>query len=141
MFVSSFEIFQTFDADNQKELLSTIDELIYADGSVHPAEAKFRAELDQLLQSTEPLSPADIEILRDQSQIAITNPAKVQTRLENHPFFATFEQHYSADPDRIKQQIDAALSLIAAARGSDGRISEEDLAELSELLKSLGRRN
>jgi hypothetical protein len=107
-----FEIFQTFDADNQRELLNTIDELIYADGSVHPAEAKFRAELDKLLHSTEHLSPADIEILRDQSQIAITNPARVQTRLENHPFFATFEQHYSADPDRIKQQIDADLDLM-----------------------------
>src|SRR6185503_14600719 len=75
----SFEIFQTFDADNQKELLSTIDELIYADGSVHPAEAKFRAELDNLLQTTETLAAGDIEILRDQSQIAITNPANVQT--------------------------------------------------------------
>ncbi|HEY4059234.1 MAG TPA: metallophosphoesterase family protein [Kofleriaceae bacterium] len=108
----SFEIFQTFDRDNQVELLSTIDELIYADGSVHPAEAKFRAELDALLQSTETLSPADIEILREQSKIAFNNPGTVATRLDNHPFFNTFEQHYSADPERIKAQVDADLDLM-----------------------------
>src|ERR1700704_4145712 len=39
--LKSYEIFQTFDPGNQYELLATVDELIYADGSVHPAEAKF----------------------------------------------------------------------------------------------------
>src|SRR5687768_10760737 len=47
----SYEIFQTFDRDNQHELLRTVDELIYADGSAHPAEKKFRAELEALLDS------------------------------------------------------------------------------------------
>ncbi|HEY4177461.1 MAG TPA: metallophosphoesterase family protein [Kofleriaceae bacterium] len=108
----SFEIFQTFDRDNQVELLSTIDELIYADGSVHPSEAKFRAELDTLLNSTETLAPGDIEILRDASKIAFNNPGTNATRLDNHPFFNTFEQHYSADPERIKAQVDADLDLM-----------------------------
>src|ERR1700755_2945562 len=42
----SYEIFQTFDNANQHELLATVDELIYADGSVHPSEQKFRNELE-----------------------------------------------------------------------------------------------
>src|SRR6201996_3767727 len=46
----SYEIFQSFDRDNQNELLATIDELIYADGSVHPSEAKFRQEIEALLE-------------------------------------------------------------------------------------------
>src|ERR1051325_6566704 len=45
-----FEIFQGFDAANQQQLMDTIDELIHADGQVHPAEAKFRAELAALLE-------------------------------------------------------------------------------------------
>src|SRR5689334_1846848 len=57
----SYEIFQSFDRDNQNELLSTIDELIYADGSVHPAEKKFRAEIEALLD--QPLAMSDIEIV------------------------------------------------------------------------------
>src|SRR4051794_5371526 len=98
----SYEIFQTFERDNQNELLATVDELIYADGSVHPAEKKFRDELEALLDSTSALSPADIEILREQSKVAIAQPVQgARPKVEDHPFFAKFEQHYSADPDRI----------------------------------------
>ena len=108
----SFEIFQTFEPENQHALLATIDELIYADGSVHPAEKKFRDELEALLDSTSTLTPSDIEILRDQSKVEIGDPAAIRPRLEDHPFFAGFEQHYSADPGRIKHQVDADLELM-----------------------------
>ena len=108
----SYEIFQTFERDNQLALLSTIDELIYADGSVHPAEAKFRNELEALLDSSSQLSPSDIEILRDQSHVSIADATDKKTRHENHPFFAAFEQHYSADPERIGKQIEADLELM-----------------------------
>src|SRR5262245_17825876 len=57
-----YEIFNGFDPDNQRELLATIDDLIYADGSVHPAEAKFRYELEALLDVEIPLDPSDLEI-------------------------------------------------------------------------------
>lgn len=108
----SFEIFQTFERDNQHELLATIDELIYADGSVHPAEQKFREELERLLEAPTQLSPADIEILRDQNKVEIGGATSVRPRLEDHPFFAGFEQHYSADPDRIKHQVASDLDLM-----------------------------
>jgi len=108
----SYEIFQSFDRDNQKELLATIDELIYADGSVHPAEDKFRKELEALLDTSSQLATEDIEILRDLSQISIAGPAAIPTRLDNHPFFADFEQHYSADPERIRHQIASDLELM-----------------------------
>jgi calcineurin-like phosphoesterase family protein len=108
----SYEIFQSFDRDNQHELLRTIDELIYADGSVHPAEKKFRDELESLLDTSAPLTAADIEILRDQSKVAIGGPAALRPRLEDHPFFSGFEQHYSADPDRIRLQAAADLDLM-----------------------------
>src|SRR5574339_1010859 len=45
----SYEIFQSFDPANQPELLTCVDDLIYADGSVHPAEKKFREEIEALL--------------------------------------------------------------------------------------------
>jgi hypothetical protein len=113
----SYEIFQSFDRENQHELLATIDELIYADGSAHPAEHKFRKELEALLDQGEAaLSPEDIEILKDQSRVAITHPTQVAPRLEDHPFFAGFEQHYSADPQRIRQQAAADLDLMRRFR-------------------------
>ena len=109
--LKSYEIFRSFDPDNQRELLATIDELIYADGTLHPAEAKFRAELDALLTSETVLLPEDIEIL-PQPRVAIEGPAALRPRLEDHPFFASGEQHYSADPRRIRQQAAADLELM-----------------------------
>lgn len=127
----SYEIFQTFDRDNQQELLATVDELIYADGSVHPAEKKFRDELDALLDSTSALSPADIEILREQSRVAISEPTPgAKPRLDDHPFFAGFEQHYSADPNRIKHQVDADLDLM---HRFVAKLSEQRLAGTNKL--------
>ncbi|HUJ63157.1 MAG TPA: metallophosphoesterase family protein [Kofleriaceae bacterium] len=108
----SYEIFQSFDRDNQHELLATIDELIYADGSVHPAEAKFRQEIEALLdKNVVPLAEGDIEVIPS-SKVAIEGPAALRSRLDDHPFFSKFEQHYSADPARIRQQIAADLDLL-----------------------------
>jgi hypothetical protein len=108
----SYEIFQSFDRDNQHELLNTIDELIYADGSVHPSEAKFRAEIEALLdKQVEPLAEGDIELIPT-GKVEIEDPAAVRSRLDDHPFFSKTEQHYSADPARIQQQISADLELL-----------------------------
>ena len=107
----SYEIFQTFERDNQHELLATIDELIYADGTVHPAEKKFRDELEALLDVAAPLGAEDIEIVEGH-RVAISTPAAITTTLDDHPFFKSFEQHYSADPERIRAQFAADLQLM-----------------------------
>ena len=108
----SYEIFQTFERDNQVELLSTIDELIYADGSVHPSEQKFRNEIEALLDNpAQTLGDADIEVIPT-GNVTIGEATDVASRLDDHPFFQKFEQHYSADPERIQQQIQADLDLM-----------------------------
>lgn len=128
--LKSYEIFRSFDRDNQRELLSTIDELIYADGSLHPAEAKFRGELDALLDAETPLSPEDVEFLKAH-RVAIEGPAALRPRLEDHPFFTSFEQHYSADPKRLRKQTAADLDLMkrfTAALGEQRRAGAGRLA-------------
>ena len=107
----SYEIFQSFERDNQHELLSTIDELIYADGTVHPSEKKFREEIEALLDNPLPLGDADIEVVGT-NKVEIEGPIALRTRLDDHPFFQRFEQHYSADPDRIRMQISSDLTLM-----------------------------
>jgi hypothetical protein len=108
----SYEIFNTFDKENQRELLSTIDELIHADGEVHPAEAKFRAELDNLLAHEIPLEADDIELVPI-TPVELDKPARLAPRQADHPFFQTFEgDHYSRDPDRLQKQAEADAKLI-----------------------------
>src|SRR5690349_10976424 len=99
----SYEIFQSFDRDNQQELLSTIDELIYADGSVHPSEKKFREEIEALLDvNVVPLSERDIEVVPTKQVEIADKPAPApRPKLEDHPFFQRFEHHYAGDPERI----------------------------------------
>ena len=108
----SYEIFNTFDEANQRELLATIDELIYADGSVHPAEAKFRAELDALLAVDVPDDAYELEISVGGAAVEIAEPTQLKPRLDDHPFFPVFEQHYSAEPTRLRKQAEADYRLM-----------------------------
>lgn len=116
-----YEIFRSFDLENQQALLETIDELISADGKVHPEEAAFRDEVRVLLEQAggppevseddpraylpSPIPPLALEI---------EQPQAVEPREEDHPFFAGSEQHYSADPVRIRKQAETDYQLIVA---------------------------
>jgi hypothetical protein len=106
-----FEIFKSFDTGNQEQLMDTIDELIQADGQVHPAEAKFRGELAALLDAD-----LGVELLDDDAAdrgVAVADsPASFAPVMENHPFFDQFEQHYTMDSDRLRKQVDADLALM-----------------------------
>jgi hypothetical protein len=105
-----FEIFKSFDSGNQEQLMDTIDELIHADGQVHPAELKFRGELAALLEED-----LGVELLEDETN-ARTSAVGIRGKLvpasENHPFFDQFEHHYTADAGRLRQQVEADRKLI-----------------------------
>ncbi len=108
--VRCFEIFQGFDRAGQEQLMSTIDELIMADGQVHPAEAQFRAEIAQLLDAD-----TGIELEEDESDAAVVQVESARSLpqvVQNHPFFTPTEFHYSRDPQRIAQQISADRALL-----------------------------
>ncbi len=125
----SYEIFTSFDEGNQQALLESIEELIYADGKVHPNEIKFRDEIKALLDVEIPLDDSDLEpVLVD---IEIDAPAQMKPRTENHPFFAAAEHHYSADPKRLRKQAESDYRLIQRTmkkldeqrEGNAGRLS------------------
>jgi hypothetical protein len=106
----SYEIFKAFDRDNQVQLLETVEELINADGTVHPAEIKFRDEVRGLLDAEMPDLGVFEGALED---IEITDPAVLEPREDNHAFFG-FEEHYSSDPVRIRLQAEADHKLIVS---------------------------
>ncbi|MCC7000438.1 MAG: serine/threonine protein phosphatase [Deltaproteobacteria bacterium] len=104
-----YEIFKGFNEDNQVNILATVDEFIQADGRVHEAESLFRRELGELLHTEVRVDDADDAGV---SLVAIAEPAKLEPRLPNHPFFERFERHYSADKEIIARQAAADLDLI-----------------------------
>lgn len=104
-----FEIFKSFDQKSQEQLLSTVDELIHADGQIHPAEAKFRAELTDLLNEELGVELLDEEAARP---FSVAGPRVIATKSDDHPFFAQFEQHYSADRDALVKQVESDRGLM-----------------------------
>src|SRR6187399_45351 len=104
-----FEIFKSFDEANQTQLMDSIDELIHADGQVHPAEAKFRGELADLLNAD-----LGVELLEEAAAppVKVAGKAELVPELENHPFFRQFEHHYSKQKDALIEQVNADRRLI-----------------------------
>jgi uncharacterized tellurite resistance protein B-like protein len=136
----AFEIFQGFDRDNQKELLSTVDELIYADGTVHPNEAKFREEIEALLDAEMPEEIEDGQLEIESSQVEIHPPRTVAPSADDHPILRKSEEHYSADPIRIREQAQGDLELMkrfldqlaAQRKAGAGRLTgKQDLGDFA----------
>jgi hypothetical protein len=127
-----FELFSTFDAKGREALLDAIDQLISADGHVHPAEAKFRAELAQLLASPDAVDADDLveeeqtdpgaSRVHDVGALLALAPDEVtvspvidERASGDHQFFKQLEHHYSANPERIQKQVNADLELVERA--------------------------
>ncbi|ACY12710.1 metallophosphoesterase [Haliangium ochraceum DSM 14365] len=108
----SYEAFKSFDKDNQQELLATVDELIYADGTIHPAEARFREEIQNLLKVEVPDLPASVPAGGKSAALLIDDPVYLPPSRDDHPFFSESEYHYSADPVRIRKQADNDHNII-----------------------------
>jgi len=105
-----FELFEGFDGVNQQALLASVDELIAADGELHPAELEFRGQLVSLLETDADVFLFDDDITGKHTAFLPTTQIDAS---EDHPFFKQFEFHYSADPTKIEKQVAADLELIA----------------------------
>jgi len=133
-----FEIFKGFDSKNQEALMATVDDLVNADGHVHPAEAKFRGELADLLQQD-----LGIELLDDpgtRPPVSVGQAATLVPVTDNHPFFDQFERHYTANPESLTKQVEAdraqmdqVIGILDAQRAQGaGRLAgKKSVAELA----------
>jgi hypothetical protein len=122
----SYEIFKSFAPDNQAQLLATVDELISADGKIHPSEEKFRAEVRALLDSSAPMPGVSGLAV----QLQIDRVADRAAPVGDHPFFAS-EDHYSKDPVRIRRQISGDYELIRATRAKLDEQREKGQGQLA----------
>lgn len=105
-----FEIFKAFDRRNQEQLMDTIDELIHADGQVHPAEVQFRGELAQLLEAD--LGVELVDEPKGRRPVEVCTSPTPQPSSANHPFLSELEIHYALSPERLAPQIAADRKLL-----------------------------
>ncbi len=134
-----FEIFRKLDEDNRSALLATVDELMHADGVVHPSEQRFRDELGELLATPLELDDAEIEVLA-QGDVVVNEARSVAPKQENHPFFLRFEQDYGSDAATVAAQTKNDMALVdqvmakldeQRARGKGRLAGVQDVSEFA----------
>ena len=116
MKVRCFEILEEFDHAGREALLDIIDQLVAVDGTVHPAELAFRAELAELLEAD-----LGIELVEEDEedtgpiQLAVDLPVRPGHTPQTGTLFDPLEENYSADPETLARQLGADLERLAHA--------------------------
>lgn len=105
-----FELLKRFDDEGQRALLETIEELIQADGVVHPSEAAFRDEVVKLVNTEVSLDETEIEFV-EAGEVIVDAAAWLTPRVENHPFFE-YEWDFARDPAAFAQQAQEDMALL-----------------------------
>ena len=137
-----FEIFRQLDEGNRASLLGAVDELMMADGVVHPNERRFRDELGALLAAPVELDEAEIETL-DEGAVVVTEPRPMVLKQDNHPFFAQFEWDYAADAGTVAQQTQRDMQLVdrmVARLGEQRRAGAGKLAGRQDVSEFAGEK-
>jgi uncharacterized tellurite resistance protein B-like protein len=106
-----FELFKRFDEENRMRLLSTVDELMYADGVVHPSEMAFRNQLYRLLGEPMVFDDADIEDV-PAGAVVIGEAKTLAPREADHPFLKNAEWQYATDRATFTEQSEGDLLLM-----------------------------
>jgi hypothetical protein len=107
-----FELLQGFDEEDQQGILGTVDELMHADGVVHPNEQAFRDELVQLVSSVEELDEAVIHLV-DAGEVIIGQTQRPQPQMDNHPFLTQHEWDFARDRETFARQSQGDLQLLS----------------------------
>ncbi len=114
-----YELLRPFDDDARTHLFEIVDELIEADGAVHPNEARLRDDLQRLLAA-----PVDIELeevpdtVFERRRIEIEKPQELVPRVDDHPFFTQKERAYARDRGGFEQGAAQDLELLRKFRST-----------------------
>jgi Calcineurin-like phosphoesterase len=108
-----FELLQRLGPDNRAALLRMADDLIRADGHVHPLEQRFREDLLSLFTAEDaahidPSSPGS----RRGAALILDEPRPRPLAHADHPFFHASEHAYAREPAAFAHQAAADMTLI-----------------------------
>ncbi len=109
-----FELFQEFDDDSRRALLSTAEEIINADGKVDEAEARLHAEMVSLLEAPLSIREDEFETV-EEGAVVVEGAAKLPVRKPDHPFFTKMEWHYADDKETFAKQEGLDLDVVRRA--------------------------
>ena len=114
----SYELLHPFDEAARAVIFEIVDELILADGVVHPQEERLRADLQRLL--AEPIEIDEIEAVPEdpEHRIEIGEPEVLVPRVDDHPFFTRDERAYARDSVGFWKSANQDLELVRKVRST-----------------------
>lgn len=123
-----FEIFESFPPEARATLMDAVDEMLVADGVAHPEEVKFRDELMAILDSSPSHRAAPTaSAFAGGTRTFLHEPVEWPRTEANHPALTQLEQHYSADPDTLKRQLNQdMLRLVKVVEVLDEKRNESE---------------
>jgi hypothetical protein len=106
-----FELLSRFDDESQKAILAAVDELMHADGVVHPNELAFRNELVELVHSEEEVDVDELEMV-EEGEVIIGDVTAPKALTTNHPWLSEHEWDFSRDPKKFAEESRGDMMLI-----------------------------
>ncbi len=126
-----FELLKRFDEDGQQAILSAVEELMHADGVVHPNEAAFRDELVGLIHLEEEVDESEIEFV-EAGEVIIAEARRQRATMANHPFLSQHEWDFSRDPETFERQSRGDMQLVARVIRQLEQLREQGAGRLAE---------
>ncbi|MFO0762118.1 MAG: metallophosphoesterase family protein [Byssovorax sp.] len=126
-----FELFRRFDDHTRSEMLASVDELMFADGTVHPNEEAFRRELYQLLLEPVEIDEEELEAI-EAGTLVIGAPAQLAAAQADHPFFISSERPYAKDKESFAREAQGDMELIDRVLDTLDRMRAEGKGRLGD---------
>ena len=114
----SYELLHPFDDAARAVIFEIVDELILADGVVHPQEERLRGDLQRL--HAEPIEIEEIEAVPEDPghRIELEKPQVLIPPAEDHPFFTREERAYARDSVGFWKSATQDLELVKKVRST-----------------------
>jgi hypothetical protein len=108
-----FELFTRFDEESRARLLAIAEQMIAADGVVHPEELRFRDELHALLDAPQQLDDVEVEVTLEEvsARVNIHAPVRRPILHDGHEFLTLGEWDYPSDPEGFAREADRDVHL------------------------------
>jgi hypothetical protein len=135
-----YELLRGFDDGMRQQLLGTIDEMMHADGVIHPNEEAFRAHVGTLLETAVPLDDTEI-VAFEEGAMVIGDPVELTPRTLESPLLKPFEWDFATDAETFAAQAAGDMDLVKRVKAQldkqrqagAGRLAQaKELADFDE---------
>ncbi len=127
-----FELLSHLDGNLQQAIIDAVEQMMHADGRVHPNETGVFDEVNALIHTPLELEDTDIEEV-GAGEVVVDAPKSMTARMQNHPFFRSGEWNFSRDPQTFATQSETDLALVAKVEETLGELRAQGAGTIADI--------